>query len=107
MPNLKPMVRHATVVLAVGVALAASFVGAFHDPRPHGMPVGVVAPAAQRARLDAAVTAHDPGALSLRPYRSAVAAATAIRDRGIDGGAVLGPRPARPLVASARGGEAG
>jgi hypothetical protein len=105
MPSLKPMVRHATLVLAVGVALAASFVGAFHDPRPHGMPVGVVAPAAQVARLDAAVTAHDPGALSLRPYRSAAAAATAIGDRDIDGAVVLGPRRARLLVASAAGAQ--
>jgi hypothetical protein len=105
MPSLKPMVRHATLVLAVGVALAASFVGAFHDPRPHGMPVGVVAPAAQAARLDAAVTAHDPGALSLRRYPSAPAAATAIRDRTLDGAVVLGPGRARLLVASAAGAQ--
>ncbi|HEX5191884.1 MAG TPA: hypothetical protein VFW09_03715 [Solirubrobacteraceae bacterium] len=103
MPSLKPMLRHATVVLVVGVALAASFVGAFHDPRPHRMPVGVVAPAVQVARLDAGVTAHAPGALSLRPYPSAAAAATAIKHRAIDGAVVLGPARARLLVASAAG----
>jgi hypothetical protein len=105
MPNLKPMLRHATMVLAVGVALAASFVGAFHDVRPHEMPVGVVAPAAQTAHLDRAVTAHDPGALSLRSYPSAGAAATAIRDRSLDGAVVLAPRHAELLVASAAGAQ--
>jgi hypothetical protein len=105
MPNLKPMLRHSALVFIAGVALAASFVGAFHDPRPHRMPVGVVAPAAQAARLDRALTAHDPGALSLRPYPSGAAAATAIRDRRIDGAVVLGPRHALLLVASAAGSQ--
>ena len=105
MPRLKPMLRHAMLVLAVGTALAASFVGAFHDPRPHRMAVGTVAPAAQLARLDAAIAAHDPGALSLRPYPSAAAAATAIMHHAVDGAVVLGARHARLLVASAAGAQ--
>lgn len=105
MPSLKPMLRHATLVLVLGAALAASFVGAFHDPQPHHMPVGVVAPAAQVARLDARVAAHAPGALALRPYPSAAAAATAIEHRAIDGAIVLGPARAHLLVASAAGAQ--
>jgi len=105
MPDLRPVLRHATVILVAGVALAASFVGAFHDPRPHEMPVGVVVPVAQVARLQAAAGAHDPGALSLRPYPSATAAAAAIRDRTLDGAVVLAPGHARLLVASAAGSQ--
>jgi len=104
-PNLRPVLRHATLILVAGVALAASFVGAFHDPRPHRMPVGVVAPAAQVNRLQAAVGVHDPGALSLRPYPTATSAATAIRDRTLDGAVVLTPGHARLLVASAAGSQ--
>jgi hypothetical protein len=104
-PDLRPVLRHATLILVAGVALAASFVGAFHDPRPHQMPVGVVAPAAQVTRLQAAVGAHDPGALSLRPYPNAAAAATAIRDRTLDGAVVLAPGHAQLLVASAAGSQ--
>jgi hypothetical protein len=105
MPDLRPVLRHATLILVAGVALAASFVGAFHDPRPHQMPVGVVAPAAQVVRLQAASDAHDPGALSLRPYPTVTAAATAIRDRTLDGAVVLAPGHARLLVASAAGAQ--
>jgi hypothetical protein len=105
MPDLRPVLRHATLILVAGVVLAASFVGAFHDPRPHEMPVGVVAPAAQVTRLQAASSAHDPGALSLRSYPSATAAAAAIRERALDGAVVLGPGHARLLVASAAGSQ--
>jgi hypothetical protein len=105
MPDLRPVLRHATLILVVGAALAASFVGAFHDPRPHEMPVGLVAQAAQVTRLQVAASAHDPGALSLRPYSSASAAAAAIRNRTLDGAVVLAPGHARLLVASAAGSQ--
>ncbi len=105
MPDLRPVLRHATLILVAGVALAASFVGAFHDPRPHDMPVGVVAPVAQVSRLQAGAAAHDPGALSLRAYPSAAAAAAAIKDRTLDGAVVLAPGHTRLLVASAAGSE--
>jgi hypothetical protein len=105
MPNLKPVLRHATMILIAGVVLAASFVGAFHDPRPHQMPVGVVAPPAQVVKLQAAADAHDPGALSLRSYASAAAAADAIRHRSVDGAVVPGPRHTQLLVASAAGSQ--
>jgi hypothetical protein len=104
-PDLRPVLRHATLILVAGVALAASFVGAFHDPRPHQVPVGIVAPAAQVTHLQTAVATHDPGALSLRAYPSATAAATAIRDRTLDGAVVLAPGHARLLVASAAGSQ--
>jgi hypothetical protein len=105
MPDLRPVLRHATLILLAGAALAASFVGAFHDPRPHEMPVGVVAPAAQLNHLQAAAGAHDPGALSLRPYPSATVAATAIRHRTLDGAVVLTPGHATVFVASAAGSQ--
>jgi hypothetical protein len=105
MPDLRPVLRHATLILVAGVALAASFVGAFHDPRPHEMPVGVVAPAAQLTRLQAGSAAHDPGALSLHRYSSASAAATAIGNRTLDGAVVLAPGHAQLLVASAAGSQ--
>jgi hypothetical protein len=105
MLDLRPVLRHATLILVAGVALAASFVGAFHDPRPHEMPVGIVAPAAQLTRLQDAAGARDPGALSLRGYHSVATAATAIRDRTLDGAVVLTPGHARLLVASAAGSQ--
>jgi hypothetical protein len=104
-PDLRPVLRHATLILVAGVALAASFVGAFHDPRPHEMPVGVVAPSAQVTRLQTAASVRDPGALSLRPYSSTAAAAAAIRARTLDGAVVLAPGHARLLVASAAGSQ--
>lgn len=105
MSNVRQVLRQSAIVLVVGVALAASFVGAFHDPRPHGMPVGVVGPASRVTRLQTAAAAHDPGALSIHRYPTATAAVAAIEHRRIDGAVVLGQSRAQRLVASAAGSQ--
>ncbi|MCU4185151.1 hypothetical protein K6U06_12325 [Acidiferrimicrobium sp. IK] len=87
----------------VSGCFALSFVGALHDPRPHHLPVAVVAPAPVRHLLAAGLGAHAPGAFSLRYYRSASAARSAVRDRAVDAAFVASPSGARLYVAGAAG----
>lgn len=54
--DLKDAVSVRTVLLVLGVlfvqlAFVASYVGAFHNPTPHDVPIGVVAPQQQAAQL--------------------------------------------------------
>src|SRR5437763_3169593 len=53
--------------LVLMLAFAFSYVGAFHEPTPHSVPLAVVAPAAVAARLDA-LPGHplDPRATTTR-----------------------------------------
>ena len=88
---------------AVSGCFALSFVGALHDPKPHHLPVAVVAPAPVRHLLAAGLGAHAPGAFSLRYYPSALAARSAVRDRAVDAAFVASPGGARLYLAGAAG----
>lgn len=87
----------------LGGCLTASFVGAFHEPTPHQVPVGVVAPAVVVHHLDAGVAAHAPGAMVFRRYSSSAAAEAAIRSGAEDAALVVGPGVTHLMVASAEG----
>lgn len=87
----------------LSACFALSFLGALHDPHPHRLPVGVVAPAAARAALGAGLSSRAPGAFALRAYASAGAARAAVADRSIEGAFVLGSGHAEVLVAGAGG----
>src|SRR6185503_6601254 len=56
MANAAPTPRAVALVLlpatVLMLAFAFSYVGAFHDPRPHNVPVAVVGPPAVAAQLD-------------------------------------------------------
>lgn len=87
-------------VLGVSVFAAlivTSFVGAFHEPGPHQVPVAVVAPVPAVAELQTRLDAMVPGAFTLRRYASSQVATSALRDTAVD--AVLLP-PTPPAVGS-------
>src|SRR5689334_24926551 len=56
MANISPTPKAVTLVLVPALVLmlafAFSYVGAFHDPTPHDVPVAVVGPPAVTAQLD-------------------------------------------------------
>ncbi|GAA0360784.1 DUF3533 domain-containing protein [Microbispora corallina] len=99
------MIRKTVAVIVLVTALAAvfvaSFLGAFHAPRPHDVPVAVVGPAPVVATLRAALDARVPGAFALTPYADERAARDALAAREVD--AVLAPQAGRLVVASAAG----
>lgn len=68
--------------VAIFVALTLS---AFHEPTPHGLPVGIVASAAVTRHVEHALGSAAPGAFSFRSYDSAASATTGIAQRQVDG----------------------
>ncbi|MFE9383584.1 DUF3533 domain-containing protein [Streptomyces sp. NPDC007025] len=96
-----------TFVLVLGVLLVqlgflVSYIGAFHHPRPQGVPVAVVAPAQAAERLDR--LPGDP--LSVTAVEDERAARARILDRKAEGAYLMDPRGGADtlLVASGAGG---
>jgi nucleotide-binding universal stress UspA family protein len=85
---------------AIFVALA---VGAYHAPRPHDLPVGIVGSATVTDGVEHALDAALPGAISWRSYPSAADAQTAIMQREVDGALVASSPALRGLVATGGG----
>jgi nucleotide-binding universal stress UspA family protein len=85
---------------AIFVALA---VGAYHAPRPHNLPVGIVGSATVTGGVEDALDGALPGAISWRSYPSAAAAQTGIKQREVDGALVASGAPLRGLIATGGG----
>jgi nucleotide-binding universal stress UspA family protein len=93
--------------IMVSAAFAAIFVAltlsAFHAPRPHDLPVGIVGPAAATSRVEQALDRAVPGAFSWRSYPGEARARTGIARREVDGALVASGPELRLLVAQAGG----
>jgi nucleotide-binding universal stress UspA family protein len=85
---------------AVFVALA---VGAYHAPRPHDLPVGIVGSATATGGIEHALDSALPGAISWRSYPSAADARTGIMQRDVDGALVASGSRLRLLVTTGGG----
>jgi hypothetical protein len=80
-PTPKAVANVLVPALVLMLAFAFSYVGALHDPRPHHLPVAVVAPPAAVAQLDR--LPGDP--LDARPASSQPDALSQINDRKVYG----------------------
>jgi hypothetical protein len=99
MSNTAPTAKAVALVLVPALVLMLAFaffyVGAFHDPTPHHVPVAVVGPPAVAAQLS-----HLPGdPLDARPVSSRADALSQIDDRAVYG--AYEPGTNRLFVASA------
>ncbi|HET6359694.1 DUF3533 domain-containing protein [Streptomyces sp.] len=93
-------------VLALQLAFITSYIGAFHHPKPHEIPLAVVTPAAQitdQAVQRLSALPGDP--LDPRAVEDEATAVRQIRNRDVDGALIVDPRGAadRLLVAGAAG----
>jgi nucleotide-binding universal stress UspA family protein len=89
-----------TAFAAIFVALAIS---AYHAPRPHDLPIGIVGSAAVTTRVEHALNSVLPGGFSWRGYLSQAAARTGIMQRQVDGALVASGPNLRLLVAQGGG----
>ncbi|MFE9635667.1 DUF3533 domain-containing protein [Streptomyces sp. NPDC006463] len=93
-------------VLALQLAFIASYIGAFHHPKPSEIPIAVTAPLAQVAERSARQLAALPGKpLDPRTAKDEAAAVGLIENRDVDGALIIDPadRTDRLLVASGAG----
>ncbi|MCX4583171.1 DUF3533 domain-containing protein [Streptomyces sp. NBC_01481] len=93
-------------VLALQLAFITSYIGAFHHPKPHEIPLAVVTPAAQitdQAVQRLSALPGDP--LDPRAVEDEATAVRQIQNRDVDGALIVDPRGAadKLLVASASG----
>jgi nucleotide-binding universal stress UspA family protein len=85
---------------AIFVALTLS---AFHAPRPHDLPVGIVGSAAVTGRIEHALDSAIPGAFDWRGYPSDASARTGTTQREVDGALIASGPNLRLLVAQGGG----
>lgn len=110
MADLMSYLRHYRAHLAVilgNAAFAAIFLtivlSGFHQPTPHQLPVGIVAPAPVARTLEDGLDARLPGAFDLRPVASVARARVELSRGDIDGAVVVEPRRIDLLTAEAGG----
>jgi nucleotide-binding universal stress UspA family protein len=89
-----------TIFAAVFVALVLS---AFHAPSPHGLLVGIVAPARVTRQIQGTLNGHLPGGFDLRVYHGAASARAAITRHQVAGALIAGVGRLRLLIAQAGG----
>jgi hypothetical protein len=87
----------------LGMLIIGSFLGALHDPQPHGIPMAIVGPAAGAQQVETALGQHAPGAFDFTSYASAASAQAGILHRQVDGAFVLNPGHPQLMIASAAG----
>ena len=90
----------AALFAAIFLALALS---EFHAPSPHGVPVGIVAPAAVTGQVEEALGNAVPGGFDLRIYPSEAVAQAAIAHDEMAGALIASPGGMRLLEAPAGG----
>jgi hypothetical protein len=94
-------------LVAINVAFAAAFMAtalsAFHEPTPHAVPVGIVAPVRVTQDVRGALEARAPGGFDLRGYPSEARARAAITAREVDGVLIAAPLGMTLLTAQAGG----
>ncbi len=97
---------HLAVILG-NAAFAAIFLtivlSGFHQPSPHQLPLGIVAPAPVAQTLEHGLEARLPGAFDLRPLADVAHARTELGHGDIDGAVVVTPKRIDLLTAEAAG----
>jgi hypothetical protein len=98
-PQSRKLVITLAGVLAVVFIFVSSNVAANHEPKPHGLPVGVVGPPQLVSATARQLDRRAPGAFQILGYRSPAAARTAILHRSVFG--AFDPGPPSLLIADA------
>lgn len=94
-------------VLLLQLAFITSYIGAFHDPKPHKIPIAVVTPEAQLTEQTVAQLRELPDTpLAPRAADDEAAALEKIRDRDVDGALVVNPLGTTDKLLVASGGGA-
>ncbi|WP_063771407.1 ABC transporter permease [Streptacidiphilus albus] len=73
----------ALIVLVIGSIFVSVYLAAFHEPKPHRLPVGIVGTAQQAQQLRTGLDAHAPGGFSVTAYPDRAAAASAVEHRSV------------------------
>ena len=101
--GFRPHVGYVAAIVIFAAVFVSVLLSAFHAPRPHGLPVGIVAPASVSAQVQEGLNGALPGGFDLRVYGSEAAARAAVTDGTVDGAFVYSSEGPQLLVAQAAG----
>jgi len=93
-------------VLALQLGFIASYVGAFHQPTPHSVPIAVVAPAPLAGQTAAKLNAIDGTPLKASVAADRASAERALRQATTSAALILNPQGTRDVLLVASGGGA-
>jgi hypothetical protein len=101
--SLEHIVRPIAAGLVLMLTLLLVLGTAIRDPRPHDLPVGIVAPPPLAQQLIQGFGQHAPGAFAFTTYGTEADALAAVDRRDVDAALVVGPAGPRLVVAGAAG----
>lgn len=99
--SMKTVLSHVVVPVIMGLAMALAYLGGFHKPAPHGVPVAVVGSAQEAGAVAAGLQQKAGDALDVRTVATADQAKDELRHLKISGAYVPNPKRPELLVASA------
>ena len=73
----------ALIVLVIGSIFVSVYLAAFHEPKPHRLPVGIVGTAQQAQQLGTGLDARTAGGFAVTAYPDRAAAANAVEHRTV------------------------
>jgi len=102
-PGLRPHTGFIVAMSLFAAVFVALVLSEFHAPSPHGLPVGIVAPASVTRQVGQALGNAVPNGFDLQSYGSAAAARTAIAHGQVDGAFIVSPAGPQLWLAQAAG----
>ena len=101
--RFRPHVGYVVAMTLFAGVFVALVLSAYHAPRPHNLPVGIVAPAPVATQIETALDKAAPGAFAPQIYGSEAAARTGLSRGTLDGALIATPGRPRLLLALAQG----
>ena len=100
---IEPVARPIVAGLLLLVTLLLVLGTAIRDPRPHDLPVGIVAPPPMGQQLTGAFSDNAPGAFDFTTFATEADARAALDNRDVAAALIVGPAGPRLVVAGAAG----
>lgn len=101
--ELRPHIGYVVAMVLFAAVFAALVLSAYHAPKPHGLPVGIVASAPVTRQVDDALGHAIPGGFDPRAYASEADARAALSRGTLDGALIDTAGRPRLLLALAQG----
>jgi hypothetical protein len=100
---IKAIFAPVVIVLVIGLTFVSVYLAAFHQPRPHDLPIGVVGPPPAVTQVDSGLGAKVPGYFKVSGYADADAARYDLTHRKIFAAFDLSSAPPKLYYAGANG----
>lgn len=101
--SFRPHTGYFIGILLFAAVFASIVLSGFHSPRPHALPVGVVAPASVTKQVEAGLDKALPDGFDVQVYPSEAAAQTALAHGALDGALVDSSGHLQLLLSEAQG----